>query len=256
MKQEFCAKKQPSVAHPRHRCGAGRVYIIAPPLCRLPPPDPDTPSSPSSPTYSPPILDPTMSRAATDSHPACGEPHFPAGPRRSSGASLDSAAFSHLSGPHSASPSSSDEGLPRSVRGAAPELRRQIRKRQNSESAKRCRQRKKLETARQSEEMLHQARTVARLEACVATLAARLHHAQNTLRALTGAPQPPPGPWGHPGQVSIAQAIGAGAPPPPPPMPVGSQPFAAYPPPPFAHQQVDDAAALADAVDCLEGPDL
>ena len=45
-------------------------------------------------------------------------------------------------------------GLPTSVRGVQPpELRRLIRKRQNSESAKRCRERKKIEHARALHEL-------------------------------------------------------------------------------------------------------
>lgn len=61
--------------------------------------------------------------------------------------------------------------LPTSVRGAPPQLRRQIRKRQNSESAKRCRQRKKIESVRATEELLVHAQHLARLEALVAHLA-------------------------------------------------------------------------------------
>lgn len=73
----------------------------------------------------------------------------------------------------SATSEDSDE-LPTSVRGAPPELRRVIRKRQNSESAKRCRQRKKLESARASQELAMHATHLARLEHIVQDLARRV----------------------------------------------------------------------------------
>ncbi len=70
--------------------------------------------------------------------------------------------------------SEDSDDLPTSVRGAPPELRRMIRKRQNSESAKRCRQRKKLESARASQELAMHANHLARLEHIVQDLARRV----------------------------------------------------------------------------------
>lgn len=79
----------------------------------------------------------------------------------------------------------SDE-LPTSVRGAPPELRRVIRKRQNSESAKRCRQRKKLESARASQELTMHANHLARLELIVQDLARRVDATATVVAQLAG----------------------------------------------------------------------
>lgn len=78
--------------------------------------------------------------------------------------------------------------VPSSVRGAPVELRRIIRKRQNSESAKRCRQRKKLETARAQEEMHSQAARLHSLEAAVTRLSAQLEATQRAIAQLGGQP--------------------------------------------------------------------
>lgn len=74
--------------------------------------------------------------------------------------------------------------LPTSVRGAPPSLRRLIRKRQNSESAKRCRQRKKIEDARAASELATQGARIRRLESVVSTLCARLEGTQTALASL------------------------------------------------------------------------
>jgi len=79
---------------------------------------------------------------------------------------------------------SSSANLPTSVRGAAPALRRLIRKRQNSESAKRCRQRKKIEDARAAGELATQGARIRRLEAVVTTLCGRLEGTQTALAQL------------------------------------------------------------------------
>lgn len=70
------------------------------------------------------------------------------------------------------------------MRGAPPELRRLIRKRQNSESAKRCRMRRKLELQRESNTQLSTAAQVAQLESLVASLASRLHDTQTAVATL------------------------------------------------------------------------
>lgn len=80
------------------------------------------------------------------------------------------------------------DDVPTSVRGAPVELRRIIRKRQNSESAKRCRQRKKLESAQAIEEMLSQAARLHALEAAVTRLSAQLYATQRTIAQLGGQP--------------------------------------------------------------------
>lgn len=89
--------------------------------------------------------------------------------------------------------------VPSSVRGAPIELRRIIRKRQNSESAKRCRLRKKMETARASEEMYSQSARLHALEAAVTRLSAQLEATHRAIAHLGGqpsftqhAPQHPP----------------------------------------------------------------
>lgn len=100
-----------------------------------------------------------------------------------------------LGGNPSLSPNASPHGLPASVRGAPPELRRAIRKRQNSESAKRCRERKKLESARASQELVAHAGSLARLEGAVAVLARRIDATAAVVAQLTGVPpnnSPPP----------------------------------------------------------------
>eukprot|EP00171_Calliarthron_tuberculosum_P018212 IDg18212t1 len=81
--------------------------------------------------------------------------------------------------------------LPNSVRGAPPELRRAIRKRQNSESARRCRQRRKI--AQQKDDSLsvaHVAR-LRRLETFIVDLAARLHRTHLAITALAAHTQLP-----------------------------------------------------------------
>eukprot|EP00171_Calliarthron_tuberculosum_P016416 IDg16416t1 len=89
-------------------------------------------------------------------------------------------------------PSSSivSTGLPTSVRGAAPELRRLIRKRQNSESAKRCRMRRKIELQRETSSKLSTAAQVAQLEALVTALATRLHDTQTAVATLLARSSP------------------------------------------------------------------
>ncbi len=98
--------------------------------------------------------------------------------------------------------------LPTSVRGAPPELRRLIRKRQNSESAKRCRQRRKLEKLREANTATSHATQMRQLQAYVAQLAERLTYMQSVLATLlpqhqqqhdgvsspTSPPPPPPAP--------------------------------------------------------------
>lgn len=75
--------------------------------------------------------------------------------------------------------------LPRSVRGAAdPELRRLIRKRQNSESAKRCRLRRKLQAQRDVDSQFTTAQHMAHLERTVAELARRLQDTQAAVATL------------------------------------------------------------------------
>lgn len=106
--------------------------------------------------------------------------------------------------PSASSASAADDGvqLPTSVRGAPAELRRLIRKRQNSEvssprntttprriadksqSAKRCRQRKKIEDARAADELASQAARLRRLEALVAQLMQRVDATQGALATI------------------------------------------------------------------------
>lgn len=86
------------------------------------------------------------------------------------------------------SASSSAENLPNSVRGAPPALRRLIRKRQNSESAKRCRQRKKLEDVRAADELASQGARLRRLESLVAWLCSTQEATQSALAALCQRP--------------------------------------------------------------------
>lgn len=76
------------------------------------------------------------------------------------------------------------EDLPTSVRGAPAELRQLIRKKQNSESARRCRLRRKLEAAKEAGEQLTTAQKMARLEQYVANLHQRLVQTQQTIAAL------------------------------------------------------------------------
>ena len=87
--------------------------------------------------------------------------------------------------------------LPTSVRGAPPELRRLIRKRQNSESAKRCRQRRKLEKAQEADTATSHAIQMRQLEAYVVHLAERVECMQEIIetllpRPVTTLPPPPP----------------------------------------------------------------
>lgn len=128
--------------------------------------------------------------------------------------------------------SSSGDALPTSVRGAPPELRRVIRKRQNSESAKRCRQRKKLETVRAQQELVEHSKNLARLEGIVQMLARRIDATASVVAQLAN------------GQRAQLTA--------PPQLP--SPP----PPPPSQHQQPtvysaghDDVAAITAKVDEL-----
>lgn len=79
--------------------------------------------------------------------------------------------------------------LPTSVRGAPPELRRLIRKRQNSESAKRCRQRRKLEKAREVDTATSHALQMRQLEAYVMHLAERVQCMQDIIESLLPSPQ-------------------------------------------------------------------
>lgn len=74
--------------------------------------------------------------------------------------------------------------LPKSVRGAPAELRRLIRKRQNSESAKRCRLRRKLEAAKESGTQLTTAQRMQQLEKCVYQLTQKLVQTQNAVNVL------------------------------------------------------------------------
>lgn len=74
--------------------------------------------------------------------------------------------------------------LPASVRGAPPELRRLIRKRQNSESAKRCRLRRKLEAQREASTYRTTAQQMAHLEAMVSALAQQLQDTQAAVASL------------------------------------------------------------------------
>lgn len=88
------------------------------------------------------------------------------------------------------------DDLPTSVRGAPPELRRLIRKRQNSESAKRCRQRRKLEKQREANNATCHATQMRQLTAYVAQLADRLAYMQSIVATLLPqnqqSPPPPP----------------------------------------------------------------
>lgn len=81
--------------------------------------------------------------------------------------------------------------LPASVRGASPELRRLIRKRQNSESAKRCRLRRKLEAQREANSQLSTAQQMANLEALVLSLSQQLQETQNAVASLLANPSTP-----------------------------------------------------------------
>ncbi len=74
--------------------------------------------------------------------------------------------------------------LPKSVRGAPAELRRLIRKRQNSESAKRCRLRRKLEAAKQAGTQLTTAHRIQHLEKFVAQLSQKLTQTENAVSVL------------------------------------------------------------------------
>lgn len=129
--------------------------------------------------------------------------------------------------------------LPTSVRGAAPELRRLIRKRQNSESAKRCRQRKKIEDARNADQIVAQAARLQRLESLVGAMYTRLEATRNALATLCAR------------QGICTRCTGAGCsscsvPPPPPPNTATT---------PYSPQSVQgaDASALAAKVDEIAG---
>ena len=136
----------------------------------------------------------------------------------------------------------STDDLPTSVRGAPPELRRVIRKRQNSESAKRCRQRKKLETVRAQQELVEHANNLARLENVVQLLARRIDATASVVAQLASAQRPPlPAPPRHP--VPTPTSTTPSPPPPRPPQP--TQQHAVY-----AAAQ-DDVAAIAAKVDEL-----
>lgn len=74
--------------------------------------------------------------------------------------------------------------LPTSVRGAPPELRRLIRKRQNSESAKRCRLRRKLEAQKDVGSSLTSNQQLEQLQSLVSDLANRLFQTQDIVAAL------------------------------------------------------------------------
>lgn len=83
--------------------------------------------------------------------------------------------------------------LPTSVRGCdSAELRRLIRKRQNSLSAKRCRQRRKLEKKREVDTASTHAAQMRALEAVVAQLSSRLSHMQAVVSTLLANSPPPP----------------------------------------------------------------
>lgn len=83
-----------------------------------------------------------------------------------------------------ASSGSDWNSLPTSVRGAPPELRRLIRKRQNSESAKRCRQRRKLEKKREVDTATVHTVQMRALESVVQHLSGRLNHVQAMVSQL------------------------------------------------------------------------
>ncbi len=94
------------------------------------------------------------------------------------------------------------DGLPKSVRGAPPELRPIIRRRQKSESAKRCRKRKERESARTSQHlsslenrltvienvMKHSGHRPNATADTVPQVASQMEHAQRT-RAASPSPQ-------------------------------------------------------------------
>ncbi len=84
--------------------------------------------------------------------------------------------------------------LPKSVRGAPAELRRLIRKRQNSESAKRCRLRRKLEAAKETGTQLTTAQRLENLEKIVAQLNEKLSQTDNTIAKLLSQNCNPPPP--------------------------------------------------------------
>lgn len=106
--------------------------------------------------------------------------------------------------------SEDSDDLPTSVRGAPPELRRMIRKRQNSESAKRCRQRKKLESARATQELAMHANHLARLEHIVQDLARRVDATATVVAQLAS-------------QMNPSQQLPAPLPPMPRPAPDAQQ---------------------------------
>lgn len=86
--------------------------------------------------------------------------------------------------------------LPRSVRGAPPELRRLIRKKQNADSARRCRRKLKMErervTARNAAPPLSE--RVEYLEQMVMQLESRLRITEARYNALLARVAPPPAP--------------------------------------------------------------
>jgi len=75
--------------------------------------------------------------------------------------------------------------LPRTVRGAPPELRGAIRKRQNSESAKRCRERKKIQNEEAQILSDMQSKSLERLEMVVSMLSKRIDSTMNIVSSLT-----------------------------------------------------------------------
>ena len=82
------------------------------------------------------------------------------------------------------SPSTPQQELPKSVRGAPAELRRAIRKRQNSESAKRCRLRRKLEAAKIAATQPNQSQRMQQLESIAMQLVNRLAQMENAVMCL------------------------------------------------------------------------
>lgn len=121
---------------------------------------------------------------------------------------------------HSASSSSEANRdiahLPRTVRGAPPELRRAIRKRQNSESAKRCRERKKIQSEQAAVISDFQAKALERLEIVVSMLSKRIDSTVNIVSNLAStihgepiyfAPPTPQPPQPEPSQQTLATPL-------------------------------------------------
>lgn len=118
---------------------------------------------------------------------------------------------------HSApgSPGANDlDSLPRSVRGASPELRRLIRKKQNADSARRCRLKLRLEREREAERAASPALSerVDQLTRLVNEMQARLVATELSCaalleRALANQPHSaPPGPMPYLPAAYVAQA--------------------------------------------------